>query len=289
MARAVCFAATRPSPTSFSALAGLPLAHQPGEVWDYGLSVDVLARVVEVVSAQPFDQFLEERLFRPLGMVDTGFSVPPSKLSRLVDPPSGGWGGPPDSISADVAKPTVLFSGGGGLASTAADYLRFCQMLLNGGALDGVRILEPVTVRRMTANALPPQVRFAGINSGIVGPLSGSTWGLGFAIRSDPKMSVVPGSLGSFMWMGAGGTYFWIDPEQQLIAIQLVQVASGTGASFNAGFRNLAYGALRIPDQGVPVPVTIDRTALEAFVGTYRFASVSSRDLQTEFGASAFR
>jgi CubicO group peptidase (beta-lactamase class C family) len=104
-----------------SGLAKLPLAHQPGEVWDYGLSVDVLSRVIEVASGQPFDQFLETRLFAPLNMVDTGFYVPEAKLSRLVDPPANGRGGPPDSVLADVTKPTKLFSGGGGLVSTAAD------------------------------------------------------------------------------------------------------------------------------------------------------------------------
>jgi len=142
-------------------LVKLPLAHQPGEVWDYGISVDVLSRVVEVASGQPFDQFLETRLFRPLGMVDTGFYVPEAKLSRLVDPPAGGRGGPPDSVLADVTQPTKLFSGGGGLVSTAADYLRFGQMLLNRGELDGVRILSPATVKQMTTNALPSLMRHA--------------------------------------------------------------------------------------------------------------------------------
>jgi CubicO group peptidase (beta-lactamase class C family) len=150
-----------------SGLAKLPLAHQPGEVWEYGLADDVLARVIEVASGQPFDQFLETRLFQPLDMVDTGFHVPEAKLSRLVDPPAGGWGGPPDGVLADVTKPTKLFSGGGGLVSTAADYLRFCQMLLNGGELDGVRILSRATVRLMTTNSLPPDIRFAGFASGI--------------------------------------------------------------------------------------------------------------------------
>jgi CubicO group peptidase (beta-lactamase class C family) len=191
-----------------SALAKLPLAHQPGEVWDYGLSVDVLSRVIEVASGQPFDQFLQTRLFRPLNMVDTGFYVPEAKLSRLVDPPASGRGGPPDSVLADVTKPTKLFAGGGGLVSTAADYVRFCQMLLKRGELDGVRILSPATVQRMTTNALPPDIRFAGYVSGIVGPQAGSTWGLGFSVRSDAAWSVVPGSVGSFNWMGASGAYF---------------------------------------------------------------------------------
>jgi CubicO group peptidase (beta-lactamase class C family) len=191
-----------------SGLAKLPLAHQPGEVWDYGISVDVLSRVIEVASGQPFDQFLQTRLFSPLNMVDTGFYVPKEKLSRLVEPPIGGRGGPPDSVLSDVTTPTRLLSGGGGLVSTASDYLRFGQMLLNGGELDGVRILSPATVQRMTTNALPSDIRFAGYVSAIVGPLGGSTWGLGFAIRNDPAWSMVPGSVGSFNWMGTSGTIF---------------------------------------------------------------------------------
>jgi CubicO group peptidase (beta-lactamase class C family) len=151
-----------------SRLVRLPLAHQPGAVWEYGHSVDVLGRVIEVASGQPLDQFLDNRLFKPIGMVDTAFWVPPEKLARLLDPPVG------EQIHTDrdVTKPTTLFSGGGGLVSTVPDYLRFCQMLLNGGELDGVRILKPATVRRMTTNALPPGIRFAGAQVANVGPLA---------------------------------------------------------------------------------------------------------------------
>jgi CubicO group peptidase (beta-lactamase class C family) len=257
-----------------SRLARLPLAHQPGEVWEYGHSIDVLGRVVEVASGEPLDQFLDNHLFKPLGMVDTGFWVPPEKLARLVDPPVGAQILP----DRDVTRPTTLFSGGGGLVSTAADYLRFCQMLLNGGELDGVRILSPLTVRRMTTNSLPPEIGFA----------DGSTWGLGFAIRSDAAGSTVPGSVGSFTWSGAWGTYFWVDPAEQLIAIQLIQVAPDKTGQFRAPFRNLTYGAFMVHDRGLPAPTTapgaIDQAVLAAFEGTYRFASSSSRDKQGEFG-----
>jgi CubicO group peptidase (beta-lactamase class C family) len=271
-----------------SGLAKLPLAHQPGEVWDYGLSVDVLSRVIEVASGQPFDQFLETRLFGPLNMVDTGFYVPEAKLSRLVDPPAGGRGGPPDSVLADVTKPTKLFSGGGGLVSTASDYLRFCQMLLNRGELDGVRILSPATVQRMTTNALPSDIRFAGYISSSVGPLGGSTWGLGFAIRSDAAWSMVPGSVGSFNWMGTSGTYFWVDPAEQMVAVQMIDAAPNTSSPFQHMFRNLTYGALRVPDQGVmtsaAAPVTIDAATFATYAGTYTFGSTSSRDRQETRG-----
>jgi hypothetical protein len=176
-----------------------------------------------------------------------------------------------------------LFSGGGGLVSTASDYLRFCQMLLNGGELDGVRILSPATVRRMTTSSLPRDIRFAGVNSGFVGPQGGSTWGLGFAIRSDATWSLVPGSVGSYTWSGAWGTYFWVDPAEQLVAVQLIQVTpERTDGRFSRTFRNLTYGAFLVPDQGVPASaaVPVDAATLAAYAGTYRFASSSSRDKQ---------
>ncbi|WP_315836886.1 serine hydrolase [Bradyrhizobium prioriisuperbiae] len=266
-----------------SALARLPLVHQPGEVWDYSLADDVLARVIEVASSQPFDQFLERRLFKPLNMVDTGFFVPEAKLSRLVDPPAGGWGGPPDSVMADVTRPTRLFSGGGGLVSTAADYLRFGQMLLNGGELDGVRILSSATVRRMTTNSRPPDIRFAGFASGLVGPQAGSTWGLGFAVRSDATSSVVPGSVGSFSWMGVSGTYFWVDPAEQLVVVQMIHMRGGSGP-FQGMFRHLTYGAFHVPEHGVTAPVRIDAATLAAYAGTYAFSSTSSRNKQAPNG-----
>jgi CubicO group peptidase (beta-lactamase class C family) len=274
-------------PDFVSRLARLPLAHQPGEVWEYGHSTDVLGRVIEVASGQPLDQFLDNRLFKPLGMVDTAFWVPPEKLARLVDPPVG------EQIHTDrdVTKPTTLFSGGGGLVSTAADYLRFCQMLLNGGELDGVRILSPATVRRMTTNALQPGIRFAGAHVGNVGPLGGSTFGLGFAIRSDAAWSTMPGSVGSLTWSGTWGTYFWIDPAEQLIAIQLIQVPAGKEQPMRQTFRNLTYGAFLVADQGVPAsaPAAMDQAALARFEGTYTFASFSSRDKQEPFGGVGIR
>jgi CubicO group peptidase (beta-lactamase class C family) len=261
-----------------SRLARLPLAHQPGEVWEYGHSPEVLARVIEVVSGLPLDQFLDNRMFKPLGMVDTGFWVPPDKLARLVDPPAGATIQP----DRDVTKPTTLFAGAG-LVSTAADYLRFCQMLLNGGELDGMRILSPATVRRMTTSSLPPDIHF----TGNMGPLGGTTFGLGFGIRSDAVSSWVPGSVGSFTWSGLWGTYFWVDPAEQLIAIQLIHVATGYD-QFTRPFRNLTYGALRVPEQdnSAAVPVTIDAATLAAYAGTYRLGSLSSRDMQMprEFG-----
>jgi CubicO group peptidase (beta-lactamase class C family) len=268
-----------------SGLARLPLSYQPGEVFEYALNLDVLGRVIEVVSGRPLDQFLDNRLFKPLGMIDTAFWVPPEKLTRLVDPPAD----VPIRPDRDVTKPTTMFSGGGGLVSTAADYLRFGQMLLNGGELDGVRFLSPVTVRRMTTNSLPPGIRIAN-SAGYVGPQGGASWGLGFAIRADAARSKVPGSLGSYTWNGLWGSNFWVDPAESLIAIQLIQTGTQNYDPFWIAFRNLTYGAFLVPDRGVPAsstaPAAIDQTVLAGFAGTFRFTSTSSRDKQVplEFG-----
>jgi len=257
-----------------ASLGKLPLAHQPGEVWEYSWGVDVLARVVEVASGQPFDQYLQARVFDPLHMVDTGFYVPEAKLGRLVDPAPEGrhalW---------DVTKRPRLFSGGGGLVSTAADYLRFCQMLLNGGEFDGTRILSQETVQLMTTNSLPPDIRFA---QDLIGPASGASWGLGFAIRTNPEASQVPGSVGSFTWGGVWGTFFWIDPAEKLIGVQMIQVDSDR---YRSALRNLTYGALLIPEQPVPAmsarPVAVDTKMLADYVGTYDFGlTTSSSDRQ---------
>lgn len=250
-----------------AALARLPLAHQPGEVWEYSHAVDVLARVVEVASGRPFDEFLKNRLFDPLGMIDTGFHVPEAELPRLVDPPAGAVG-----PVWHVTKPTKLFAGGGGLVSTAADYLRFCQMLLNGGQFDGVRILMTDTVRRMITNALPSDIRFMGDG---IGPAAGATWGLGFAIRSDQAYSQLPGSVGSYMWSGVLGTTFWIDPAEELIALLMIQVPRGASAPYHRALRFLTYAALIDAEHEVLSPhaasLPSPSEAPAHYVGTYDF------------------
>jgi CubicO group peptidase (beta-lactamase class C family) len=259
-----------------ASLGKVPLAHQPGAVWEYSWGVDVLARVVEVASRQPFDQFLQGRIFDPLHMIDTGFYVPEAKLARLVEAPPGGR----DALW-DVTKPPRLFSGGGGLVSTAADYLRFCKMLLNGGELDGVRILAPDTVQLMTTNSLPADIRFA---LKMIGPQTGASWGLGFAVRTNPDFSFVPGAVGSFTWGGLWGTYFWIDPVEKLIVVQMIQVARADNTGqFSRALRFLTYAALRDPEAAAftppPVPVTVNLGTLATYVGTYDFGvSVSISD-----------
>jgi CubicO group peptidase (beta-lactamase class C family) len=273
------FRRDKPIADFVASLGALPLLHQPGEVWEYAIGYDVLGRVIEVVSGQPFDQFLQSRLFAPLHMVDSGFSVPQDKLARLVAVP-----GPqpqPPFANSDVSKPQTFFSGGGGIVSTVPDFLRFCQMLLNGGELDGVRILKPETVRLMTTNSLPPKMYIAGHE---VGPAFGTGWGLGFAVRTSPDFSYIPGAVGSFNWQGSWGTFFSIDPAQKLILIMMMQRSehSENGFYFDA-IRRLPYAALNVPEAPAPVASGQGNAgALAEYVGRYVFGgSASSLDRQT--------
>jgi CubicO group peptidase (beta-lactamase class C family) len=201
----------------------VPLAHQPGEKWRYGRSIDVLGRVIEVVSGLTLDRFLEEKIFRPLGMKDTTYWVPEEELARLAVTYQLTDGGRLEvrqgSRLGASGRGRAFPRGSAGLYSTAGDYLRFCQMLLNGGELDGVRLLSPHTVELMMMNhvaedVLPPD-----------GPnrRKGYGFGLGGAILVDVARSEQVGSEGEFTWGGARGTYFWIDPEEQLVGLFLVQ------------------------------------------------------------------
>jgi CubicO group peptidase (beta-lactamase class C family) len=262
-----------------ASLGTLPLLHQPGEVWEYSLGFDVLGRVIEVVSGQTFDQFLQSRLFAPLRMIDSGFYVPEDKLARLVAVPGAQ---PPPLSDGDVAKPQTFFSGGGGIVSTVPDFLRFCQMLLNGGELDGVRILKPETVRLMMTNSMPSGIHFAGHEAG---PAYGTGWGLGFAIRTNPDFSWIPGAVGSFNWQGSWGTFFSVDPVQKLILVMMMQrdQYSENGFYFDA-IRRLPYAALKVPEAPAPSasgPLNA-AAALTEYVGRYVFGgSTSSLDRQT--------
>ncbi|MBR1271015.1 serine hydrolase [Bradyrhizobium sp. AUGA SZCCT0222] len=261
-----------------ASLGTLPLLHQPGEVWEYSLGYDVLGRVIEVVSGQPFEQFLQSRLFAPLHMVDTGFHVPEDKLSRLVALPGAQ---PLPLTDGDVGKPQTFFSGGGGIVSTVPDFLRFCQMLLNGGELDGARILKPETVRLMTTNSLPSDIHLAGHEAG---PALGTGWGLGFAVRTNPDFSLIPGSVGSFNWQGSWGTFFSVDPAQKLILVMMMQRRqhSENGFYFNA-VRRLPYAALKVPEVSASAASTqLNARELTEYAGRYDFGgSASSLDKQT--------
>ena len=260
----------------------MPLAHQPGEVHEYGLSADVLGRVVEVASGEPFDQFLQSRIFAPLHMVDTGFYVPEAKLDRLVDSPM-----PERPRIWDVTKPAKLFSGGGGLVSTAPDYLRFCQMLLNGGELDGVRVLTPQAVKADDDERAAARI-FASLEETRLAPVPEQP--LDLASPSAPILSTAGCRERSEAFPGLDywGTYFWIDPAEKLIGLQMIQATPGSKARAalpSSGINHLAYGALTIPEPSSfappAAPTILSPEALADYVGTYDFgASVSSRDRQ---------
>ena len=228
-------------------LAAEPLVAQPGAAWNYSLSTDVLGRVVEVVSGQSFDAFMRDRIIKPLKMVDTDFTVPESKWSRLATvyapDPAGGIRPMKDPETFGNAtfspiayyKSRTYFSGGAGLVSTAADYARFAQMLLNGGSLDGVQLLSPKSIELMTRSHttdLPPSL--------LLGP--GTGFGLGFRVVTDIAPTGAIGSEGRYGWLGIYGTEFWIDPKERLIGIVLAQRYPGSPVA--AAFQPLVYQAL---------------------------------------------
>jgi CubicO group peptidase (beta-lactamase class C family) len=228
-------------------LAAEPLMAQPGAAFNYSLSSDVLGRVVEVASGQPFDVFLRERIFAPLKMVDTDFVVPESKWARLATAYSpDGAGGirpmrDPESFGNAVFSPIAYyksktyFSGGAGLVSTASDYAQFAQMLLNGGSLNGVQLLSPKSIELMTLN------HTADLPAGGLLP-AGTGFGLGFRVVTDVAATAALGSAGRYGWLGIYGTEFWIDPKERLVAIVLVQRYPGSQVA--AAFQPLVYQAL---------------------------------------------
>jgi CubicO group peptidase (beta-lactamase class C family) len=224
-------------------VAAAPLAHHPGTVWEYSLSSDILGRVVEAASGKRLGEFLDERLFKPLGMVDTAFSLPADKMVRLaqplaVDPPSG----QPIKV-IDVAAAPKNDSGGAGAVSTAADYLRFTQMLLNGGQLNGVRVLSRTTVELMTSDHLG-RIAAPRTPGELLLGTPGYTFGLGFAVRQGAGVAGVPGSAGEFMWAGYAGTYFWVDPKEQITAVFMSQAPSPIRAYYRKLVKQLVYQAI---------------------------------------------
>ncbi|HUC71787.1 MAG TPA: serine hydrolase domain-containing protein [Stellaceae bacterium] len=231
-------------------LAQLPLMFEPGTTWEYSMSTDVLGRVVEVVSEQGLADFIAAHITGPLGMSDTAFEAAGARAQRVAEPQTEAATGarPP---MRNVARPQRWASGGGGLVSTAADYLRFCQMLLNGGELDGIRMLAPQTIRHMASNHLPPNCGYgetARERFGALAPVPemGYGFGLGFCVRTQPGMSPVPGSVGEFFWGGVTGTYFWIDPAEDLVAIFLSQ-APDRRLYYRYLSRQLVYAAITVP------------------------------------------
>ncbi len=218
-------------------LGKIPLLHQPGERWHYSVSVDVQGYLVEKLSGQPFPEFLKQRIFDPLGMKDTAFYVPPEKLNRFVsfytydkDRKFAPHPGVPD-----FSKPPGAPSGGGGLVSTAMDYMRFCQMLLNGGELDGHRLLSPLSVQLMRSNVLPASARTMSLGTG---------FGLDFAVVEDPVAAGGYGGEGTFYWGGYAGTWFWIDPVYNLIVVGMIQHRGDGSPDVRALSRSLTYQAI---------------------------------------------
>ena len=223
-----------------------PLAHQPGTVWEYSLATDMLGRVIEAVSGKRLADFLDERLFKPLGMNDTAFFVAKDKLGRLAEAlPVDASSGKPNKLYDVTAVPNND-SGGGGGVSTASDYLRFAQMMANGGQLDGKRLLSRTSVELMTADHLGARIQaLSPMTPGeVLLSTPGYTFGLGFAVRQAAGVAGVSGSAGEFMWGGYAGTYFWVDPKEQLVGVYMTQAPSPIRAYYRKLFKQLVYAAI---------------------------------------------
>ena len=223
-------------------LASMPLMFEPGSIWEYSRATDVLGALLEVVSGQSLGQLLQENVLGPLGMVDTAFHVPPAQQHRIAQAfahdPDGGTPMP----LIDLTEVPRLESGGGGLGGTVADYARFCQCMLNGGTLDGQRLLSPHTVRFMTADHLGRIGQNRTENAGnMLAP--GTGFGLGFSVRLAAGLDTLPGSVGLYSWGGIAGTTFWVDPQQDMFAILMIQ-APNQREFFRPLFRNMVYAAM---------------------------------------------
>ena len=218
-------------------LSGLPLQNQPGTTWDYSMSYDVLARLVEVVSGVDFNTFVADRIVKPLKLKDTGFwAEGVERQARVAEPQISPATGKRPPIP-DVTKKPKWFSGGGGLVSTAHDYARLCLMFLNGGTLDGVRLVSRKTIEQMTSNHIPPGYKSTWPSPSVE---SGQGYGLGFGINCEPGLSGLPGSKGDYYWLGIYGTSFLIDPKEQLIAIMMNQTPP-MSLMIPYAYRNLQY------------------------------------------------
>jgi CubicO group peptidase (beta-lactamase class C family) len=231
-------------------LARYPLLAQPGAKWIYGFHSEVLGRIAEVVSGQPFNVFLEERLLARLGMRDTGFWVPrgaPDRLAEVYGPDAGGRLARRNATpSSTYTRPGTFFSAGGGLVSSVPDYLRFGQLLLNGGTLDGIRVLKPATVRAMGTNALT-EAQGGEVNWYQLQPnalFRGYGWGLAIGVRLPGRVHTVPGSDGDLAWGGLASTSYFIDPREQLVAVAMSQYAGPEVDEIGFVLREGVYAAL---------------------------------------------
>ncbi|WP_034386614.1 serine hydrolase domain-containing protein [Comamonas composti] len=227
-------------------LSGLALLDQPGTSWEYGMSTDVLGRVVEVVSGLGLDEFVRSRICEPLGLRDTGFEAPETEAGRAAwaQPEGPQLQMPP---IPPVTQALAFKSGGGGMVSTIADYARLCLFWRNGGQLDGTRLVSRKTVELMTANHLPPGTRMgpdmAQFGSQLPSPEMGTGFGLGFAVRTATGLNPLPGSVGDYSWSGIYGTFFWVDPQEDLFAILMMQSMSQR-IPYRMAMRQAVYQAL---------------------------------------------
>jgi CubicO group peptidase (beta-lactamase class C family) len=241
-------------------LSKLPLEFSPGEAWNYSVSTDVVGYLVQKLAGKPLGQVLQERIFDPLKMVDTGFFVREDQRSRFVAcysaspdgpmnlqaKPTGGLTLNDDPTKSPYLNPPKLESGGGGLVSTAADYLRFTTMLVNGGELDGARIIAPMTVRLMASNHLPGGRDLTEMSRSLFSESTnaGVGFGLGFAVVFDPPKTLVPCSMGEFYWGGAASTAFWVDPVEDISVVFMTQLMPSATYPIRRELRTLVYSAL---------------------------------------------
>jgi CubicO group peptidase (beta-lactamase class C family) len=247
--------------TMIAELAKIPLDFSPGEAWNYSVSTDVIGYLIGKIAGQPFEQFLKERIFDPLGMSDTGFHVPADKAHRFAAcysaDPKGGMTFhaterkgtltlQDDPATSSFLAPPSLISGGGGLCSTVADYLIFCRALINGGEVDGVRLLGPKTLQLMTSNHLPGGCDLPAMSRSLFSEATynGIGFGLGFSITMDPAKTLIPGSAGEYAWGGAATTSFWIDPAEELITIFMTQVLPSSAYPIRRELRTMVYAAI---------------------------------------------
>jgi CubicO group peptidase (beta-lactamase class C family) len=233
---------------TIDALADLPLEFSPGTAWNYSVSTDVLGYLIQVIEGRPFEQVMRERLLTPLGLVDTDFQSRPDNAERLAAcymAPRGQFALQDDPKTSPFNAAPKLVSGGGGLVSTAADYLRFCRMMLAGGTLDGVRYLSPKSVALMTSNHLPGQVDLPALSVSMFSEVgyAGVGFGLGFAVVTNPAATLLPGTAGDYSWGGAASTYFWVDPAEDLIVILMTQFMPSSLYPIRRELRTLVYSA----------------------------------------------
>ncbi|MFT7128898.1 MAG: CubicO group peptidase (beta-lactamase class C family) [Gammaproteobacteria bacterium] len=232
-------------------LAKMPLVFSPGTSWNYSVSTDVCGRLVEVMSGMSLDEFFKKRIFEPLNMTDTSFDIPADKVDRFAscyarDPKTKEAQLQDSGSNSSYFGEKSFFSGGGGLISTIGDYYKFCQMLLNGGELDGKRLLSPTTIDFMTTNHLPENKTMSDMGDSLFSEnrMDGSGFGLGFSVILNPVEVMAVGSTGSYSWGGAASTYFWIDPSEDLLAIFMTQLMPSDAYPMRAQLQQLTYAAI---------------------------------------------